>query len=326
MNRIAKLLPVSRPSSRAAGFFMAALGAILFSAKAIVVKFTYRYGIDAVTLIAFRMLFSMPFFAAVAWHQSRLAARGEIVVMTWKERVQVCLLGLLGYYLSSFLDFLGLRYITASLERLILFLSPSLVVLISAFWFKRPVERRQWLAMALSYAGVVLVFAHDLSFGGSSEVLLGSLFVFGSALSYSVYLICSGELIKRVGPTRLVAYAMLVSCVACIVQFFVIHPASVLIQPMGVYGYSIIHATLNTVVPVFMLMWAVALIGAPTASLLGMLGPVSVLFLASWFLDEPVTVWQMAGTALVLAGVFVLMGGGVAKPPPAAPGGSASAR
>ncbi|WP_109433478.1 DMT family transporter, partial [Achromobacter xylosoxidans] len=243
MNRIAKLLPVSRPSSRAAGFFMAALGAILFSAKAIVVKFTYRYGIDAVTLIAFRMLFAMPFFAAVAWHQSRLAARGEIVVMTWKERLQVCLLGLLGYYLSSFLDFLGLRYITASLERLILFLSPSLVVLISAFWFKRPVERRQWLAMTLSYAGVVLVFAHDLSFGGSAEVLSGSLFVFGSALSYSVYLICSGELIKRVGPTRLVAYAMLVSCVACIVQFFVIHPASVLVQPMGVYGYSIIHAT-----------------------------------------------------------------------------------
>ncbi|CAB3696444.1 MULTISPECIES: DMT family transporter [Achromobacter] len=316
MNRIAKLLPLSLPSGRAAGILMATLGAVLFSAKAIVVKFTYRYGIDAVTLIAFRMLFAMPFFAAVAWHQSRRAARGEIVVMTNKERAQVIVLGLLGYYLSSFLDFLGLRYITASLERLILFLSPSLVVLLSAFWFKRPVERRQWMAMVLSYAGVVLVFAHDLSFGGGGEVLLGSLFVFGSAASYSVYLICSGELIKRVGPTRLVAYAMLVSCVACIIQFFVIHPPSMLIQPMGVYGYSVIHATLNTVVPVFMLMWAVSLIGAPTASLLGMMGPVSVLFLASWFLNEPITVWQMAGTALVLTGVFALMGGGP-KPAPA---------
>lgn len=317
MNRIAKLTPVPLPFGRAAGIAMAVLGAILFSAKAIVVKFTYRYGIDAVTLIAFRMLFAMPFFAAVAWHQSRRAARGEIVVMTFKERVQVCLLGLLGYYLSSFLDFLGLRYITASLERLILFLSPSLVVLLSAFWFKRPIERRQWMAMLLSYAGVVLVFAHDLSFGGGSEVLLGSLFVFGSAASYSVYLICSGELIKRVGPTRLVAYAMLVSCVACIIQFFVVHPASMLIQPAGVYGYSLIHATLNTVVPVFMLMWAVSLIGAPTASLLGMVGPVSVLFLAAWFLDEPITVWQMAGTALVLAGVFALMGGGAGQQAPA---------
>lgn len=317
MNRIAKLTPVSLPSGRAAGIAMAVLGAILFSAKAIVVKFTYRYGIDAVTLIAFRMLFAMPFFAVVAWHQSRRAARGEIVVMTLKERVQVCLLGLLGYYLSSFLDFLGLRYVTASLERLILFLSPSLVVLLSAFWFKRPIERRQWMAMLLSYAGVVLVFAHDLSFGGGSHVLLGSLFVFGSAASYSVYLICSGELIKRVGPTRLVAYAMLVSCVACIIQFFVVHPVSMLIQPAGVYGYSLIHATLNTVVPVFMLMWAVSLIGAPTASLLGMVGPVSVLFLAAWFLDEPITVWQMAGTALVLAGVFALMGGGARERAPA---------
>ncbi len=232
--------------------------------------------------------------------------------MTSKERLQVCVLGLLGYYLSSFLDFLGLRYITASLERLILFLSPSLVVLLSAFWFKRPVERRQWMAMVLSYAGVVLVFAHDLSFGGG-EVLLGSLFVFGSAASYSVYLICSGELVKRLGATRLVAYAMLVSCVACIIQFFAVHPPGMLIQPAGVYGYSVIHATLNTVVPVFMLMWAVALIGAPTASLLGMIGPVSVLFLASWFLQEPITVWQMAGTALVLAGVFVLMGGGAGR-------------
>ncbi|AZS78680.1 MULTISPECIES: DMT family transporter [Achromobacter] len=314
MNRIAKLLPSSLPSGRAAGILMAMLGAVLFSAKAIVVKFTYRYGIDAVTLIAFRMLFAMPFFAAVAWHQSRRAARGEIVTMTAKERVQVIVLGLLGYYLSSFLDFLGLRYITASLERLILFLSPSLVVLLSAFWFKRPIERRQWLAMVLSYAGVVLVFAHDLSFGGGSEVLLGSLFVFGSAASYSVYLICSGELIKRVGPTRLVAYAMLVSCVACIIQFFLIHPPSMLLQPAGVYGYSVIHATLNTVVPVFMLMWAVSLIGAPTASLLGMVGPVSVLFLASWFLNEPITLWQLAGTALVLTGVFALMGGGAGRP------------
>lgn len=319
MNRLAKFLPPSYLSGRAAGILMATLGAVLFSAKAIVVKFTYRYGIDAVTLIAFRMLFAMPFFAAVAWHQSRRAARGEIVVMTGKERAQVIVLGLLGYYLSSFLDFLGLRYITASLERLILFLSPSLVVLLSAFWFKRPVERRQWLAMVLSYLGVVLVFAHDLSFGGGGEVLLGSLFVFGSAASYSVYLICSGELIKRVGPTRLVAYAMLVSCVACIIQFFVIHPPSMLIQPAGVYGYSVIHATLNTVVPVFMLMWAVSLIGAPTASLLGMVGPVSVLFLASWFLNEPITVWQMAGTALVLAGVFALMGVGVGKQASAAP-------
>lgn len=309
MKRLSEYFPASRQAQLASGYALAALGAILFSAKAIVVKFTYRYDIDAVTLIAFRMLFAMPFFLAVGWWQARRARRGELAVLSWRERLQICVLGLIGYYLSSFLDFLGLRYVTASLERLILFLSPSMVVLLSAWWLKRPVTRRQAWAMGLSYLGVVLVFAHDLSqTSGGSEVVKGSLFVFASALSYSVYLICSGELLKRVGATRLVAYAMLVSCVACVIQFFVVHSPATLIQPVGVYGYSLIHATINTVMPVFMMMWAVALIGAPTASLLGMVGPVSVLFLAAWLLEEPITVWQLAGTALVLAGVFVLTG------------------
>lgn len=308
MNRAAESRPFAFLSTRALGFFLATLGAVLFAAKAIVVKLTYQYGIDAVTLIAFRMLFAMPFFALVAWREARRAARGELPVLTARERVQLCLLGLLGYYFSSFLDFLGLRYVSASLERLILFLSPTLVVLLSAWWLKRSVTPRQWVAMVASYLGVILVFAQDLAEGAGSHVPLGALFIFGSALSYAVYLICSGELVKRVGATRLVAYAMLVSCVACVIQFFIVHPPSMLVQPAGVYGYSILHATLNTVVPVFMLMWAVALIGAPTASLLGMVGPVSVLFLAAWLLDEPITIWQLAGTALVLSGVFVLMG------------------
>ncbi|AZY49495.1 DMT family transporter [Bordetella avium] len=315
MNRFYQFRSPSRQRQIMAGYFLAGLGAILFSAKAVVVKFTYRYGIDAVTLIAFRMLFAMPFFAAVAWWQMRRVKRGDIAALTVTQRWQIGVLGLLGYYLSSLLDFVGLQYVSASLERLILFLSPSLVVLLSAWWLKRAVTRRQAWAMVLSYLGVVLVFAHDLSDArAGSDVIRGSLFVFGSALSYSVYLICSGELVKRVGATRLVAYAMLVSCVACVIQFFVVHPPSVLLQPAGVYGYSLVHATLNTVLPVFMMMWAVALIGAPTASLLGMLGPVSVLFLAAWLLAEPITVWQLAGTALVLAGVVVLTGRRAVQP------------
>lgn len=290
---------------RATGFALAMLGAVLFSAKAVVVKLTYRYGIDAVTLIAFRMLFALPFFALIAWRQSRLAARGQLQVLNWRDGCQVVVLGLIGYYLSSFLDFLGLRYITASLERLILFLSPTFVLLLSAAVLKRTISRQQWWAMVLSYAGVVLVFWRDLSLGGDA-VLLGSFFVLCSAVSYAVYLIASGELIKRVGATRLVAYAMSVSSIACILQFLVVHPVNVLVQPMGVYGLSFIHGTLNTVLPVFMIMWAVERVGAPLAAQLGMIGPVSVLFLAAWLLDEPITLLQLAGTALVLIGIFVL--------------------
>jgi drug/metabolite transporter (DMT)-like permease len=295
-------------SNRAVGFLLAAFGAILFSGKAIVVKFTYAYGVDAVTLIAFRMLFSLPFFAFIGWQQARRAARGEIPVLTGAERRKVVLLGLIGYYLSSFLDFLGLRYISVGLERLILFLSPTLVLLITAFWLKRPIASRQWLALLLSYLGVVLVFAHDMSQAGRDAVLVGSAFVFGSAFTYALYLIGSGELVKRAGSTRLTAYAMTVSSIACLIQFFLLHPPSALVQPAGFYGLSLIHATVNTVLPVFMIMGAVSRIGPPLAAQLGMLGPVSVLFLAFWFLGEPITSWQVAGTALVLAGVFVLTG------------------
>jgi len=293
------------PSVQMTGFIMAGVGAILFSAKAIVVKFTYEYGVDAVTVIAFRMLFALPFFLVIAIQQARLARRGKLAILTARERLMLVFLGLLGYYLSSFLDFIGLQYITAGLERLILFLSPTLVLLISALWFKRPIARRQWIALAMSYAGVLLVFAHDVRQGGSA-VWLGAFFVFGSALTYSIYISSSGELVKKVGATRLVAYAMTVSSIASLIQFFVVHPIDVLIQPMGVYGWSFVHATANTVIPVFLIMWAVARIGAPMTSQLGLLGPVSVLFLAAWALGEPITVLQLAGTALVLTGIFVL--------------------
>lgn len=293
------------PPGQIAGFIMAGVGAVLFSAKAIVVKFTYVYGVDAVTVIAFRMLFALPFFLLVAVQQARLARQGKLPILTARERVAVVVLGLLGYYLSSFLDFLGLQYITAGLERLILFLSPTMVLLISALWFKRPIARRQWIALAMSYAGVLLVFVHDVRQGGNA-VWLGAFFVFCSALTYSIYISSSGELVKRVGATRLVAYAMTVSSVASLIQFFVLHPVSVLVQPVGVYGWSFVHATANTVVPVFLIMWAVARIGAPMTSQLGLLGPVSVLFLAAWALGEPITSLQLAGTALVLTGFFVL--------------------
>lgn len=300
-------------SSRAAGLSLAALGAILFSGKAIVVKFTYEYDVDAVTIIAFRMLFALPFFALIAFGQMRRARIGQIPVLTRNERVKVVVLGLIGYYLSSFLDFLGLRYVSVGLERLILFLSPTMVLLITAFWLKRPIAPRQWFALGISYLGVILVFVHDISQAGGSSVLLGSALVFASALCYALYLIGSGELVKRVGSTRLTAYAMSVSSIACLIQFFVVHPVAALVQPAGFYGLSLIHSTVNTVLPVFMIMAAVSRIGPPLAAQLGMLGPVSVLFLAFWFLGEPVTAWQVAGTGLVLAGVFALTG----KPKPA---------
>lgn len=284
---------------------MAIVGAVLFSSKAIVAKLSYRYGVDALVVIGLRMLLSLPFFAAISFYQMRLARQGRLAALDRRDALRVVFLGCIGYYLSSYLDFLGLQYISAGLERLILFLSPTFVLLMTAVFLKRRIAPRQWVALALSYGGVMAVFVQDLSFQGD-RVLLGSAMVLGAALSYAFYLMASGELIKRVGATRLVAYAMTVSSCVTLLHFFLARSFDGLMQPAPVYWLALIHAVLQTVVPVFLTMWAVARIGAPLASQLGMVGPVSVLFLAGWLLDEPITSLQLAGTAVVLAGVLIL--------------------
>ncbi|MGV7209678.1 DMT family transporter [Oxalobacteraceae bacterium A2-2] len=281
------------------GLALAIAGAVLFSTKAIVAKLMYRYQLDAVTVIAFRMIFSLPVFAAVALWKMRTAPP-----LSGADRARIVVMGLIGYYLSSFLDFLGLQYITVGLERLILFLTPTFVLLVSAFWLKQHISRVQWLALLISYGGIVLVFIHDLQ--GGANVALGSALVLGSALAYAGYLLLSGEMVKRLGSLRLVAYAMCVSSAACIGQFFVLRPASGLLQPLPVYGLSLINGLLCTVAPVFMTMTAVERVGAGAASQAGMIGPVSTLFLGALMLGEPITAWQLAGTALVLAGIYLL--------------------
>lgn len=299
---VSATIPPSATARKAflGGLAIAVCGAVLFSAKAIVAKLMYRYHVDAVTVIGFRMMFSVPIFAAVAFWRMRTEAP-----LSGADRLRLVVLGLIGYYLSSFLDFLGLQYITAGLERLILFLTPSFVLLISVLFYKKKIGVLEWAALVISYLGTVLVFLHDVKVGGAN-VGLGSALVLASALSYALYLLFSGELVRRVGSMRLVAYAMCVSSVACIGQFFLLRPVSMLIQPAPVYWYSIINALFCTVLPVYMTMVAVERIGATSASQAGMVGPVSTLFLAAIILDEPITGIQLAGTALVLAGIYLL--------------------
>ena len=290
----------SRDRQYVIGLAIAIFAAVLFSTKAIVAKLIYRYHVDAVTLIAFRMMFSLPIFAMVAIWQLRRGGR-----LAWQDRCRLIVLGLVGYYLSSFLDFLGLQYISAGLERLILFLTPSFVLLISALFLKRKVSRVEWTALCVCYLGIVLVFLHDLRLAGD-QVMLGSVLVLGAAIAYALYLIQSGQLVVRLGTLRLVSYAMCVASVACITQFFVLRPVSMLIQPAAVYWLSLVNAIFCTVFPVFLTMFAVQRIGAATTSLAGMIGPVSTLFLGALLINEPITSWQLAGTVLVLSGMYLL--------------------
>lgn len=291
--------PALRAVSRS-GLVLAALGAIAFSGKAIIVKLGYRYGTDAVTLLALRMLVAFPFFLAMgAWAARRSAP------LSAGDRGRILLLGFLGYYLASFLDFAGLAYITATLERLILYLTPTLVALIGWLVFGRRISRRQAVALLVSYTGVALAFGHDLQVGGA-DIALGSLLVFGSALAYALYLVGSGELVQRVGAVRLTAYASSVASVLCLLQFFLLRPLEALALPWQVYALSLVNGTLCTVLPVLAVMMAVARIGSALAAQVGMIGPVSTILLSLLLLGEPMGPWQVAGTALVMAGVFVV--------------------
>ena len=288
------------PKSLTTGLLLAAFGAIAFSGKAIIVKLAYRHGVDAVTLIMFRMLFALPIFAAMAY----LASRGQ-AALTRKDWLGVLGLGFTGYYLASFLDFAGLAYISASLERLILYLNPTIVMLLGLLLYQRRTTTRQVLGMAISYCGVVLVFGHEISLLGA-DAAWGALLVFLSAVSYAIYLVYSGELVKRLGSMRLVGLASTFACVCCIVQFVVLRPLDVAftVAPEVIW-LSVINATLCTVVPVLMVMMAIERIGPSLAAQTGMVGPMSTILMGVVLLGEPFTAWVAAGTVLVITGIFV---------------------
>jgi drug/metabolite transporter (DMT)-like permease len=283
----------------ATGLLFAIVGAIAFSGKAIIVKLAYRHGVDAVTLIMYRMLFALPLFAAMAWW----ASRGK-PPLTRRDVLGVLGLGVSGYYLASFLDFAGLAYITASLERLILYLTPTLVLLIGWLLYGRRVSRQQAVGMGISYAGVLLVFGREASLAGA-DVAWGSLLVFLSAISYALYLSYSGELVQRLGSLRLVGLATSVACVLCIAQFVLLRPLSATHVAPEVIWLSLLNATACTAVPVLLVMMAIERIGAGAAAQAGMVGPMSTILMGIWLLDEPFTGWLVVGTVLVLAGIFV---------------------
>ena len=283
------------------GVVFALLAAIGFSAKAILVKLAYQDAVDAVTLLALRMAFSVPFFIFAAWWVNRRQAEP----LTRRDWGSVLVLGLLGYYLSSFLDFLGLQTISAGLERLILFLYPTMTVLLSALVQRHGIGRKVWLAMLLSYAGIVLVFLHDAGRGGNG-MAWGAALVFASTLSYSVYLVGASHAIARIGATRFTAYAMTVASAASLLQFGVTHTLTQTAVSLRVIELSIAMAILSTVLPVFLLGYAIRRIGSGSASLIGSVGPVSTIFMAHVILGETVSALQIAGSALVLLGVLMV--------------------
>ena len=288
------------PKNITAGLLMAVAGSIAFSGKAIIVKLAYRYGVDAVTLIMYRMLFAFPFFVFMGWWSSR--GKPSLNLRDW---LGVTWLGFTGYYLASFLDFAGLAYVSASFERLILYLNPTLVLLLGLWFYGRKVSRPQMVGMAVSYSGVLLVFGHEITLAGGAAAW-GALLVFLSAVSYAIYLVYSGELVKRLGSLRLVGLATSIACVLCVLQFALLHPLDVaLAVAPEVIWLSVLNATLCTAVPVLLVMMAIERIGPALAAQTGMVGPMSTILMGVLMLGEPFTGWVAAGSVLVIAGIFV---------------------
>jgi len=298
-------LKISAQKRFATGLLLAIVGSIAFSGKAIIVKLAYRYGVDAITLIMYRMLFALPIFAVMAWWASRGKA-----ALTRNDWLGVLGLGFTGYYLASYLDFAGLAYISAALERLILYLNPTLVLILGWLLYKKKMSSKQIGAMALSYAGILLVFGHELKFDGamgclaSSNTIVGAALVFGSAVSYAIYLSYSGEMVKRLGSLRLVGLATTVACLLCIAQFAVLRPLSAMVVAPQVIWLSLLNATLCTALPVLAVMMAIERIGAPLTAQTGMIGPMSTILMGVFILGEPLNAWIIAGTVLVLGGVY----------------------
>jgi drug/metabolite transporter (DMT)-like permease len=238
------------------------------------------------------------------WWSHRDKTRAPLTRSDWTALLW---LGFFGYYLASYLDFWGLEYISAGLERLILFTNPTIVVVLSALTLGKKITRRTALALLLTYAGILLVFAHDLMVTSETAALLaGSGLVFASAVAYAIYLVGNGEIIQRIGSVRFTAYGMTVSTVFALAQFLITRPLSVLQEPAMVYWMTFGMAVFSTVLPIWLTNEGIRRIGAGRVAMIGTSGPIMTIGLGAIFLGEAITVFQLLGAALVIAGVIVV--------------------
>jgi drug/metabolite transporter (DMT)-like permease len=285
------------------GIAFGVAGVLAFSLRPVLIKLAYAaHPVSPTTLLFLRMTLSLPFFAAVGWWLRR-----QQPPIRGRDWAAIVALGFLGYYAASLLDFIGLQYVGAGVGRLILFLYPTLVLLLSFLAFGKRPRTRELAAVAMSYAGIVLVVSNQAGGGEQGKLfVLGALLIFGSALCYAIYLVAGSEMVKRVGSMRFTAYSMMVSSIPALAQFFLLEPMSSLELPGAVWGYVIVLATLSTVLPLFLQAEALKRIGANHFALIGAVGPVSVAVTSTLGLGEPFTWVQAIGGLLVISGVVLV--------------------
>lgn len=290
------------------GIIFCMIGAVCFSTKAIFVKLAYREtDVDAVTLLAMRMTFSLPFFVISAIVSS---SKSDNVKFSMKQWLYIAFIGCLGYYISSLLDFLGLQYVSAGMERLILFIYPTLVLLISAVVFHQKIKRAQWLAVLITYIGLSIALVGELDFSIAQEkhLFLGATLIFACSITFALYIVGSGRMIPMVGAAKFNSYAMSFACAAVLLHFFITSEETLLDLEPQVYAYSLVMAVFSTVIPTYLIAEGIKRVGSGNAAIVGSIGPVSTILQASIFLNEPVFALQIIGTILVLLGILLIGG------------------
>jgi len=283
------------------GVLIGIVGIVLFSAKAIMVKLAYQYEATAVHLLLFRMLFALPFYLVIAKINKPLYP--EKIKKT--DYLWIVFFGFIGYYLASYFDFLGLKYIKAGLERIILFVYPTLVILIGKIFLKESISTKQIIAILITYLGVIITFWGELQYN-DDHVVLGGILIFLSALTYASYLVGSGWLIPKFGVKAFTSYAMLVSTVCVILHYLITDRTSIFEYPYQVYVLGILMAIFSTVIPSFLVSLAIKKLGASNFSILGSIGPISTILLAYFFLGERLTPLQILGAIIVIIGIMVV--------------------
>ena len=283
------------------GVLFAIVGIVLFSAKAVLVKLAYTYGVDHLSLLLFRMVFALPFYIAIAiWkkplHSSQLKS---------KDYLWLLLFGFLGYYLASLFDFMGLQFLKAGLERIILFIYPTIVVFLSWLFLKKKLTSKHFLAILITYLGTLTTFWDELGISGDS-IYWGGFLIFLSAVAYAAYLVGSGWLIPKFGVLQFTSYAMIVSTICVLIHYCVVGDFNLVEYPKEVYYLGFVMAVFSTLIPSFLVSAAIERLGASTFSIYGSLGPISTLILAFIFLGEQVTYLQIFGMLVVIFGVFLV--------------------
>lgn len=282
------------------GVLLGVLGIIMFSSKAIMVKLSYQYKIDAISILFLRMLFSFPFYVTIAYIYRNDKNENP---NTKQDYLWVLFFGFIGYYLASLFDFIGLQYIKASLERIILFVYPTIVLLFNKIFLKKQITKKQQLAILITYIGIVITFGSEVSISGGNTYL-GGFFILLSAITYASYLVGSGWLIPKFGVMRFTAYAMLVSCFCVFINFAIQFNKEILQYPYQVYVFGLSIALFATVIPSFLVSQSIKMISSSNFAVVAGIGPISTIILATIFLNEKLTVLQIIGTIIVILGIL----------------------